>query len=60
MQVSREDVKREVLAWLDSMFESKMFGAFSVEIKMHEGHAVSVEKMERVQYVKRSAGYERQ
>jgi len=60
MPVSREDVKREVLAWLDSMYESKIFGAFSIEIKMHEGHAVSVEKMERVQYVKRSSGYERQ
>ena len=60
MPVSREEIKREVLAWLDSMYESKKFGAFSIEIKMHEGHAVSVEKMERVQYVKKSEGYERQ
>ena len=60
MAVSREDVRKDVLAWLDSMLSSKSFGAFSIEIKMHEGHAVSVEKMERVQYVKRAAGYERQ
>ena len=60
MQVSRESVRRDVLDWLDSMLSSKSFGAFSVEIKMHDGHPVSVEKMERVQYVKGSSGYERQ
>lgn len=59
-QVSRESVRREVLEWIDSMLASKAFGAFSVEIKMHDGHPVSVEKMERVQYVKSAGGYERQ
>jgi hypothetical protein len=60
MQVSRESVRREVLEWIDSMLSSKSFGAFSIEIKMHEGHPVSVEKMERVHYVKRADAYERQ
>lgn len=60
MQVSRESVRREVLDWIDSMLATKEFGAFSVEIKMHEGHPVSVEKMERFHYVKRAGAYERQ
>lgn len=60
MQVSRESVRREVLEWIDSMLASKAFGAFSVEIKMHEGHPVSVEKMDRIHYTKNANGYERQ
>ena len=52
-------VRREVVEWLDGMFESKRFGSFSLEIKMHEGVPVAVEKSERVIYANREAGSEK-
>jgi len=45
-----EAIRREVHEWLDRMFSSKKFGSFAVEIKMHDGKPVAVEKSERVIY----------
>lgn len=42
------EIKVEVTEWLDQMFASHRYGSFGIEIKMHDGTPVAVEKMERV------------
>ena len=48
MTQQSEMIRREVNEWLDRMFDTKKYGSFSVEIKMHDGKPVAVEKSERV------------
>ena len=52
-------VRREVVEWLDGMFETKRFGRFSVEITMHDGVPVAVEKSECVTYANRKSEAEK-
>ncbi|HNY21109.1 MAG TPA: hypothetical protein PKO22_03055 [Treponemataceae bacterium] len=48
MVLQTNEIKDEVTEWLDRMFASKRYGSFGIEIKMHDGNPVAVEKMERV------------
>ena len=52
-------VRREVAEWLDGMFETKRYGRFSVEITMHDGMPVAVEKAECVTYANRTGEAEK-
>ncbi len=52
-------VRREVAEWLDGMFEAKRFGRFSVEITMHDGVPVAVEKSDCVTYANRKGEAEK-
>jgi hypothetical protein len=52
-------VRREVTEWLDGMFETKRYGRFSVEITMHDGMPVAVEKAECVTYANRAGEAEK-
>ncbi len=48
MPLSPEQVRAEVLAWVDERLRDKQFGSFGVEIKMHEGVPVNIEKRDSV------------
>ncbi|HOX65182.1 MAG TPA: hypothetical protein PLB79_05165 [Thermotogota bacterium] len=48
MPLSPESVRVEVLAWVDAQLREKKFGSFGVEVKMHEGVPVNVEKRDSV------------
>lgn len=43
-----EQVRSEILSWIDAQLSEKRFGSFGIEIRMHEGVPVSVEKRDCV------------
>jgi hypothetical protein len=48
MPLNSEQVRAEVLSWVDAQLKEKRFGSFGIEIRMHEGVPVSVEKRDCV------------
>ncbi len=48
MQMTPEQVRAEVLSWIDAQLNEKRFGSFGIDIRMHEGVPVSVEKRDCV------------
>jgi hypothetical protein len=48
MSLNPEQVRDEVLSWVDAQLKEKKFGSFGIEVRMHEGVPVSVEKRDCV------------
>jgi len=48
VSLTPDQVRAEVVAWVDAQLREKHFGSFGVEVKMHEGVPVSVEKRDSV------------
>ena len=48
MPLTPDHVRADVLSWIDAQLKEKRFGSFGIEIRMHEGVPVSVEKRDCV------------
>ena len=50
MKQSRVEVAREIIGWVEEKLSSKQFGVFGIEVTLHEGDPVSIQKIERLNY----------
>jgi len=58
MKYSKESFTDELVSWILEKIKQKQFGAFGVEITMHEGMPVSITKNERNNFTLISGGIE--
>jgi len=44
VSVSPDNIRGEILSWIEAQLREKKFGSFGVDVKMHDGVPVSFEK----------------
>jgi len=49
------EINAEIVGWVSAMLTSKNYGVFGIEITLHEGIPLSIQKTERFNY-RRGAG----
>lgn len=50
MKQSKTEVTKEILDWIQEKLETKNYGIFGIEVTLHEGDPVSIQKTERLNY----------
>ena len=54
--LSLTELQCEILEWISGMLAAKRYGVFGIEITLHDGVPLSVEKSERTNYKRGTGG----